>query len=109
MAFLIFSMKAILGYIALAWPTLRNLCVGGMLLEDLRIGFCLCGADELQRTDWKLQSYWPTSTVQCGSGQWATGLPSCGPDLHFDLSPYSVYRGKAAMASCLSLMHIQGT
>ena len=90
MAFLILAMKAILGYTALAWPTSRNLCVGGMLLNDLRIGFCLCGADELWHTDWNLQSYGPTITVQCGSGQWATGLPSCGPDLHFDLSPWNL-------------------
>ena len=63
MAFLILAMKAILGYTALAWPTSRNLCAGGMLLKDLRIGFCLCGADELQHTDWNLQSYVPTITV----------------------------------------------
>ena len=95
MAFLILAMKAILGYTALAWPTSRNIYAGGMLLKDLRIGFCLCGADELRHADWNLKSYGPAIiTVQCGSGQWATGLPSCGPDLHFDLSPWSLYKGK---------------
>ena len=39
MALLILAMKAILGYTALAWPTPMNLCVRGMLLKDLRIGF----------------------------------------------------------------------
>ena len=75
MALLILSMKAILGYIALALPTSRNLCVGGMLLKDLRIGFCLCGADELRRADWNLKSYGPASS-RC-SAALASGPQVC--------------------------------
>ena len=74
MALLILAMKAILGCTALKWPIARTLIVGGMLLKDLRIGFCLCGIDELRRDDWILKTYGSMVTVQCGSGQWATSL-----------------------------------
>ncbi len=48
MATLIRVMKAILGYTPVKWHEGRdNLIIGGMLLEDLRIGFCLRSAKEL--------------------------------------------------------------
>ena len=52
MATLIRAMKAILGYTPVKWPEGGDdLTVGGMLLKDLRIGFCLCGAKELWHAD----------------------------------------------------------
>ena len=43
MALLVPAMKAILGYTELTCPTPDDLSIGGMLLKDMRIAFCLCG------------------------------------------------------------------
>ena len=58
------AMKAILGYAAVNWLEARDdLIVGGMLLKDMRIGFCLLGARELWYSDWILKDYCPTVSV----------------------------------------------
>ena len=54
---LIKAMKAILGYTPVKWPEGQgDLAVGAMLLKDLRIAFCLCGAKELWHADWILKN-----------------------------------------------------
>ena len=64
MATLIKATKAIRGYTPVKWPEGRDdLTVGGMLLKDMRIGFCLCGAKELWYSDWILKDYGPTVTA----------------------------------------------
>ena len=94
-ATLIRATKAILGYAAVNWPWGRDdLTVGGMLLKDIRIGFCLRGAKELWCSDWILKDYGSTVTVQCGSGWWATGYQPCAPNLRFDFSAWTLYDKK---------------
>ena len=107
MATLVRAMKKNLGYAAVKWPEGRDdLTVGGMLLQGLRIGFCLCGARERWCSDWILEDYGLTATVQCGSGWWATGYQPCwwatgyqpcAPNLHFDLSAWTFYEIKGSM------------
>ncbi len=100
MATLIRAMTAILGYAAVNWLEGRDdLTVGGMLLKDMRIGFCLRGGKELWYSDWILKDYGPTVTVQCGSGWWATGYQPCAPNLHFDLSAWTFYERSGSKAS----------
>ena len=62
-------------------------------MKDTRIAFCLCGAKELWHADWILKNYGPTIIVQCGSGWWATGYKPCAPNLHFELSTWTLYEG----------------
>ena len=40
----------------------------GLLLKDMGIACCLCGAKELWHADWMLKNYGSTTTVQGGSG-----------------------------------------
>ena len=64
MSTLIKAMKAILGYTPVRWPEGHDdLTVGGMILKDLRIAFCLCGAKELWHVDWIMKNYGPTITA----------------------------------------------
>ena len=52
MSTLINAMKAILGYTPVKLPEGQDdLTVGGVVLKDLRIAFCLCGAKELWHAD----------------------------------------------------------
>jgi len=98
MALLIPVVKAVLGYTELHWPASENIAVGGMLWRDRRMGFCLFGADELQRAHWIPQKHGSVNvvTVQCGSGQWATGVRPTFPNVHFDLSAWSSYEGEGS-------------
>ena len=110
MSALIKAMKAILGCTPVRWPEPDDLTVGGMLLKDLRIAFCLCRAKELRHADWSLKNYGPTITVQCGSGWWAASYKPCAPNLHFDLSTWTFYagKGKGSMLSSSSTSRAQG-
>ena len=59
----------------------------------------LVRAKDLRHTDWMLHNYGSTTTVQCGSGWWATGYKPCAPNLHFDLSTWTLYERKGSKGS----------
>jgi len=63
-------------------------------LQDLRVGFCLCGIEELRRSDGILKTSGHWVTMQCGHGKWATIMRLCSPYFLFDLRLWSLYEGQ---------------